>query len=64
LAASAERDAAGAAVVDADVRLRRVAELRAADADALTKMRATVRLLGAAEASRAALEARLNALGL
>ncbi|OSX78193.1 hypothetical protein BU14_0116s0012 [Porphyra umbilicalis] len=64
LAASAERDAAGGAVVDADVRLRRVAELRAADADALTKMRSTVRLLGAAEASRAALEGRLKALGL
>lgn len=63
-AAAAERDAASGVVVDADARLRRVAELTAANREVLAKMRTTVALLGKAEASRAAVEEQLQRLGL
>lgn len=49
-------------MVDADVRLRRMVDLRALGV--LDNVRAKVRLQGAAEASLAALEARLDALGV
>lgn len=63
-AAAAERDAASGVVVDADTRLGRVAELTAANREVLVRMRGTVALLARAEASRAAVEERLQQLGL